>query len=100
MKRKKDFFELLNGFVVKKSFQNQKSILKVVKEKTLIGNWHIIILIYIRFVASKINYIEVSDKSYYRALEKAIIIVDFFDENNEIIKEFNSNFKRGSKISE
>lgn len=48
----------------------------------------------VRFVASKVSYIEVKDKRYYRAYEKAIIILDFFDEKNKIVKDFNSNFKR------
>jgi len=48
----------------------------------------------IRFVSSKINYIEVMDKKYYRAYEKAVIILDFFDERTKIIEEFDSNFKR------
>lgn len=46
----------------------------------------------VRFVASKVNYVKVTDKRYYRAYEKAIIIVDFFDEDNQIVKDFNSNF--------
>ena len=48
----------------------------------------------VRFVSSKVNYIEVKDKRHYRAYEKAVIILDFFDEKNKIIEEFNSNFKR------
>lgn len=48
----------------------------------------------VRFVASKINYIVVPNKKYLRALEKAVIIIDFFDESKEMVKEFDSNFKR------
>jgi Holliday junction resolvase RusA-like endonuclease len=48
----------------------------------------------VRFVASKVNYIEVKDRRYYRAYEKAVIILDFFDETKGLIKEFDSNFKR------
>ena len=51
----------------------------------------------VRFIASKVDYLEVSDKKYYRAYEKAIIIVDFFDDKNKIIEKFNLNFKRDEK---
>lgn len=48
----------------------------------------------VRFIASQVSYIEVTNKRYYRAYEKAIIILDFFYDKNRIVEEFNSNFKR------
>ncbi|HLD55787.1 MAG TPA: hypothetical protein VJB35_06005 [Candidatus Nanoarchaeia archaeon] len=45
----------------------------------------------VRFVASKVNFINVTNYNYYRAFEKAIIIVDFFDEKSKIVSAFDSN---------
>ena len=40
-----------------------------------------------------VDYIEVRDKKYYRALEKAIIRIDLFNENNKVCKSFKEIFK-------
>ncbi len=52
----------------------------------------------VRFVASKVNYIKIIDKKYYSAYEKAVIILDFFNDKNKIIENFNSNFNRKQTI--
>ncbi len=46
----------------------------------------------VKFCASKIEYLNVKDAKYYQALEKAIIRIDFFSEENKICKEFNQIF--------
>jgi len=46
----------------------------------------------VRFVASKIEYLDVEDKSYYRALEKFIVFLDYFNEKSPVVKDFNSIF--------
>ena len=46
----------------------------------------------IRFIASKVDYLEVEDKSYYRGIEKFIIFLDFFNEQSLVVRDFNSIF--------
>ena len=43
----------------------------------------------VKFLASKIEYIEVKDTTYYRAWEAATVRVDLFNENNALCASFN-----------
>jgi len=47
----------------------------------------------IKFCASKIEYIKINDEKYSRALEKAIVRIDFFNDRNKVCKEFDKIFK-------
>ncbi|MBI2546574.1 RusA family crossover junction endodeoxyribonuclease [Candidatus Woesearchaeota archaeon] len=51
----------------------------------------------VKFYASKIEYMEVKDKRYYRAYEKVIVRVDLLNETNEPCKSFNAIFKGETK---
>ena len=43
----------------------------------------------VKFIASKVEYLDIKDKSYYRASEKFIVFLDFFNDESNLIKEFN-----------